>query len=117
MSERINPNNKQIADMSPKDIKQLEILRPRSAPLMGQRHKQSLEKEKRLEVASRPIQLKPAKKIEGAEVGEPFKPKGNQKKNKKNKSKASMIAMDVQDGRAGLEQEDMVGELDWSDEE
>lgn len=56
MDERANGTI--LTDVAPKDVKQLEVLRPHSTPSMGQRHKRSLEKEKRLEVASKPIQSK-----------------------------------------------------------
>ncbi|KAL3923092.1 MAG: hypothetical protein SGILL_001850 [Bacillariaceae sp.] len=124
MDERINPNNSLMNDVSPKDIKQLEILKPHSTPSMGQRHKQSLEKEKRLEVASRPIQKKIAKKNEESdseeEEVEKKETKGkrkNQKKNKKRK-KSSMTSEEVDRSRGDLmEQKDTVEELDWSDQD
>ncbi|KAG7357244.1 Noc2p family protein [Nitzschia inconspicua] len=123
MNQRINPNNKQIGDTCPKDIKQLEILRPLSAPSMGQRHKESLEKEKRLEMAARPIQQKTSngKKAdeETVETDSSFKGNGKQKKNKKKStdgtSTSNSASLDASTG--GVDQEDMVEELNWSDEE
>merc|ERR1712070_843765 len=71
MNERANGTI--LADVAPKDVKQLEVLKPHSAPSMGQRFKQSLEKEKRLEAASKPIQSKKSAKSDVDEALE----KGN----------------------------------------
>merc|ERR1711865_739184 len=60
MHERAN--SAILNDVSPNDVKQLEVLRPVSIPSMGQRYKQSLEKEKRLEAVNKPLQ-KPKVKI------------------------------------------------------
>jgi hypothetical protein len=128
MNERVNPNNKLIADASPKDIKQLEILKPLSAPSMGRRHKESLEKEKRLEVASRPIQKKAStvKKDketdddDGNDDGDAEEPKEKQrrKKNKKqiNSGASDGSAMRDNKKKNGLDEADMVEDLNWSDE-
>jgi hypothetical protein len=98
MNERVNPNNKLIVDTSPKDIKQLEILKPLSTPSVGLRHKASLEKEQRLEAASRrPEQKKlSANKLhtdtedDDDATGQP-KPKEGRKKNKRKKMKNGRI--------------------------
>jgi hypothetical protein len=124
MTERTNPNNKQISDTSPKDLKQLEILKPRSMPSMGQRHRLSLEKEKRLEVASRPIQKKSSEPMKDRETVESNGPeqsmqKGKRKKHKK-KSKNESIGHEStanETSKNGLDQEDMVEDLNWSDDE
>ena len=44
MHERANSTV--LNNVAPKDVKQLEVLRPHSIPSMGKRYNQSLEKEK-----------------------------------------------------------------------
>jgi nucleolar complex protein 2 len=121
MNERINPNNSLMNDVSPKDIRQLEVLKPHSTPSMGQRHTQSLEKERRLEVASRPIQKKTTgSKKEGSEDEnvEMKETKGKRKKQKKNKKKQASTELDDQAPQGAImDQKDTVEDLDWSDEE
>ncbi|CAJ1942232.1 unnamed protein product [Cylindrotheca closterium] len=105
-----------LNDVAPRDVKQLELLRPIRVPSMGARYKESLEKEKRLEAASRPLQ-KTAKKVKEADVEDPDEKKSNKRKRSKKKKKAEAPKMsDVP--KDALEQEDEVHEgIDWSDDE
>lgn len=119
MNERTNGTI--LTDVAPKDVKQLEVLRPHSAPSMGQRFKQSLEKENRLEVASKPIQSKSSisasstscKKEDSKEKGS----KTSKKKKKKNRRK-SEVDEALEQGNTSTDQADEVEEgINWSDEE
>lgn len=107
-----------LADVAPKDVKQLEVLRPHNAPSMGQRFKQSLEKEKRLEAASRPIQSK-AKNSGKQEDSEEKESKASKKKKKKNKKRAkSDVDEALEKGNTSIDQADEVEEgINWSDDE
>lgn len=108
-----------LADVAPKDVKQLEVLRPHNAPSMGQRFKQSLEKEKRLEAASRPIQSK--SKISNTQDDSEEKEfmASKKKKSKKNKKRAkSDVDEALEKGTTSVDQADEVEEgINWSDEE
>eukprot|EP00536_Pseudo-nitzschia_multiseries_P014802 jgi/Psemu1/215934/e_gw1.769.19.1 len=117
MNER--SNGTVLTDVAPKDVKQLEIFRPHSVPSMGQRYKQSLEKERRLEAASKPIQ---SRKNNKKEV------KNRNKKNEKLvESKSSNGVMEgiksqgygaLQEENTSLNQEDEVEEgINWSDDD
>jgi hypothetical protein len=105
-----------LNDVAPKDVKQLEVLKPLQTPSMGERHKQSLEKEKRQEVATRPVQKttthQQEEKMKDSEGG-PFS------KNKRKKKKVRAMASAGESARDGsLDQEDEVEEgINWSDEE
>ena len=97
-----------LTDVAPKDVKQLEVLKPINTPSMGERFKQAIEKEKRLEAASRPTQK--------AKQGEATEAKAT-KKSKKSKKKKNKGPAPVQNP-GGLEQEDEVEEgINWSDDE
>jgi hypothetical protein len=81
---------------------------------MGERFKQAIEKEKRLEVASRPIQKKKQETKEGGEEST------SPKKKKKRKRKERIIA--TKRSRLGdegdLEEKDTLEEgINWSDDE
>ena len=113
-----------LTDVAPKDVKQLEVLRPHSALSMGQRHKRSLEKEKRLEAATKPVQSKKRtnslsnskkEKFESNDVEMKGSKTGKQKKKRHEKSSVNKL----QDkGNASLDQADEVVEgINWSDEE
>jgi hypothetical protein len=52
-SQKAMDGRAKLNDVAPKDVKQLEILKPINTPSMAERYKQALEKEKRLEAASR----------------------------------------------------------------
>jgi len=111
VSERAKLN-----DVAPRDVKQLELLRPIHNPSMGARYKASLEKEKRLEVASRPIQ-KTAQQAKKPNAEDSEEKKSNKRKRSKKKKKSEAPKMsDVP--KDALEQEDEVHEgIDWSDDE
>lgn len=99
-------------DVAPKDVKQLEVLKPITTPSMGERYKQSIEKEKRLEAATRPVQK--ATKSQERETEDPEEKKGK-KKTKKKKKPVSASAMATDDA---LDQQDEVEEgINWSDED
>lgn len=122
MNERANGTI--LVDVAPKDVKQLEVMRPHSAPSMGQRFKQSLEKEKRLEAASKPIQSKSKNnanaknsKDEGSEE-KAAKTSKKKKKNKKQKREKSEVDEALEKGNTSVDQADEVEEgINWSDEE
>jgi hypothetical protein len=102
-----------LNDVAPKDVKQLEVLKPINTPSMGERYKQSIEKEKRLEAASRPIQKKAEEKRKASEDAEdaPAKKKKKAKKNTKSNSRGKL-------DEEALDQEDEVEEgINWSDDE
>ena len=74
-----------LNDIAPKDVKRLEVLKPINTPSMGERYKQSIEKEKRLEAASRPIQKKVDEKRKASDDAEETpETKKKRKKSKKN---------------------------------
>jgi hypothetical protein len=122
MTERSNGSI--LADVAPKDVKQLEVLRPSSAPSMGQRYKQSLEKEKRLEAASKPIQSKSSsvsnsskKENSGSNDNEKNVSKTGEKKKRKKRGK-SKVDEAIEQGKTSLDQADEVEEgINWSDDE
>lgn len=121
MNERANGSI--LADVAPNDVKQLEVLRPYSVPSMGQRYKQSLEKEKRLEAAIKPVQSKTSSSRSRSEKekseGNDNEKKGskNNEKKKKNRSK-SEVDRALEQGNTSLDQADDVEEgINWSDEE
>jgi hypothetical protein len=122
LNERVNPNNKVMADLSPKNVKQLEILKPLSTPSMGRRHMDSLEKEKRLEMASRPIQSKASTSNKDTDtkdddyVAEHGKTKDRRKKNKRRNKNMAKNESDMLDKKVGMDQKDLVEDLNWSDE-
>lgn len=100
-------------DIAPRDVKQLELLRPMNIPTVGERYKQSLEKEKRLEAASRPVQQTSTKKT--AE-----EPKGDSEKKSKKRKRASKkkAAPKIEVPENALDEEDDVQEgINWSDDE
>jgi hypothetical protein len=91
-------------------VRQLEILRPTNTPSMSERYKQAIEKEKRLEVASRPAQKQQAVKAEEA-----TKEQATKKKKPKKKKKVGPLG---QSNEKALDEEDEVEEgIDWSDDE
>lgn len=108
-----------LTDVAPKDVKQLEVLKPINTPSMSERFKKSIEKEKRLEVASRPIQKTNKQKQEANDdeaEDEPIVGRNKRKRNKKsNKTEKSAIA---KFDEGALKQEDEVEEgINWSDDE
>jgi hypothetical protein len=119
MNERANSTI--LNDVSPKDVKQLEVLRPHSTPSMGQRYKLSLEKEKRLEAASKPIQKKTSdgknhKNTRDETDNDEEKPKETKSKKKRKKNKRGETTVD--DVQGNIDQEDEVEEgINWSDDE
>lgn len=108
MQERAKLN-----DVAPRDVKQLELLRPIKTPSMGLRYKQALEKEKRLEAASRPLQKAPKTEAPKDETeGKTSKKRKRAKKAKKAPPNMADIPEDA------LDQEDEVqAGVDWSDDE
>ena len=125
MNDRANSTI--LMDVAPKDVKQLEVLRPHSTPSMGQRYKQSLEKEKRLEAANKPVQSKktsdPKSSKEEADASnnddETKETKASKKKRKKNNKRGrSEVDELLAQGKTSLEQADEVEEgINWSDDE
>jgi hypothetical protein len=122
MNERANSTI--LNDVSPKDVKQLEVLRPHSTPSMGQRYKLSLEKEKRLEAANKPIQKKTINgknqrntREETDNDDEKSKETKSKKKRKKNKRVETTFDGGVM-AQGNIDQEDEVEEgINWSDDE
>jgi len=115
-SNRAMVDRSQLNDITPKDVKRLEILRPVNTPSMGIRFKQLLEKEKRLEVASRPIQKQSDGKRKASETEENSSSSSTKKapKKKLKKSKSTGGTMDEN----ALDQDDQVEEgINWSDDE
>lgn len=111
-SKKAMQERSKLNDVAPKDVKQLEVLKPITTPSMGERYKQSIEKEKRLEAATRPVQK--ATKSQERETEDPEEKKGK-KKNKKKKKPVSASAMATDDA---LDQQDEVEEgINWSDED
>ena len=108
-----------LTDVAPKDVKQLEVLKPIGAPDMEMRFRQSIEKEKRLEVASRPIQkVKPVAKKE--ENDEEVRGKLPEKADKKRKGavKGKEVRKKVRVDESDLDQKDTLEEgINWSDDE
>lgn len=99
-----------LNDVAPKDVKQLEVLKPINTPSMAERYKQALEKEKRLEAASRPAQ-KQSRKDEKKDEGDHTKKQSKKKKKKEPAPRA-------QENAKSLEQQDQVEEgINWSDDE
>lgn len=79
---------------------------------MGERLKQLLEKEKRLEAASRPLQ----KTTQVEKASDDSEGKKKSKKKKRSAKKKAAPVVDVPEN--ALEEEDEVEEgIDWSDEE
>lgn len=117
-----------LHDVAPKDVKQLEVLKPLQTPSMGERYIQSLEKEKRLEVASRPVQKTSSSSSSAAASG-PNKEQqdddespsgGKSKKRKKMKSKRGKTSAPAVEGivDGDLDEEDEVQEgINWSDDD
>jgi hypothetical protein len=102
-----------LNDVSPKDVKQLEVLKPIKTPSMGERYKQALDKEKRLEAASRPVQKTSKSKEPKSETEEPA-PKNKRKRAQKKKIKSQSLK--VEEG--ALDQQDEVEEgINWSDDD
>jgi hypothetical protein len=102
-----------LHDVTPKDVKQLEILKPINTASMGARFKLSLEKENRLEAASRPVQKQSdgKRKASGGEDALSSKKKAPRKKNKITKSGGTF-------DEGALDQDDQVEEgINWSDSE
>jgi hypothetical protein len=117
-----------LQDVAPKDVKQLEVLRPVNVPPMGARFKELLAKEQRLEASSRPVQKHAAdttaattKTKKGDEEVDKDGPA--RKKRKKSKGKGAATATDskavsTKDDEGDLLEEDEIKEgIDWSDDE
>jgi hypothetical protein len=121
MNERGNPSNNSMVDLSPKDIKQLEVLRPHSIPSMRERHKASLEKEKHLVAANRPPQssAKQAKKeVSNQMKKEEIARDASRSKGKSKKRRETTERYDEKVSQDALDQDDEVEEfVDWSDDE
>lgn len=106
-----------LNDVAPRDVKQLELLKPFKTPNMGARYKQSLEKEKRLEVANRPLQ-KSSKQENAAGDTEESDAKTSKKKRKRNAKKNKSKQTDTEVPEDALDQDDEVEEgINWSDDE
>mmetsp|Transcript_12090 Transcript_12090/g.28666 ORF Transcript_12090/g.28666 Transcript_12090/m.28666 type:complete len:840 (+) Transcript_12090:83-2602(+) len=113
-----------LIDVAPKDVKQLEVLRPHSIPSMGLRHKRSLEKEKRLEVASKPIQSKSGtgslsgREKENVELNDSTT-RGSNTCELKNKKREKSKFDKLQEKRIPLldQADELVEGINWSDEE
>lgn len=120
MKERVNPQNKLMSDLSPKDIKQLEVLKPVSRSSMGERHKVSLEKERRLELASPAMKRKASNKEklvdEDASENDPSQ-RGKKKKQNTRGTAPTHECDEANTDVSTLDQEDMVEDLDWSNNE
>jgi hypothetical protein len=105
-----------LNDIAPKDVKQLEILKPINTPSMGERYKRALEKEKRLEAASRPVQKQTETKRK-ASSGEEEQPVAAKKNKRAKRIKGKNIPYGKLDENA-LNQKDEVEEgINWSDDE
>ena len=123
MNERANGSI--LIDIAPKDVKQLEILRPFSVPSMGQRYKQSVEKEKRLEAASKPVQSKISsdstvekQKLTQSKNNEKKESGMIEKKKKKKKRKKSEVNETMKEDICSLDNADEVEDgINWSDDE
>lgn len=112
-----------LNDVAPKDVKMLEVLKPHQELSMRERYKQSLEKEKRLEAASRPVEP-PKKKQANAKKGKEGMQKDDEQQSKPKKSKrggrksSHEKAENGAAAGAALDQDDNVEEgINWSDEE
>lgn len=120
--------NPVLQDLAPKDIKLLEVLRPPTVPRMGRRHTISLEKEKALDIANKPVQSKgvvPTKKGGGGGAAvsttNDADADPNTKKRKKNKRRKRQLATAnalLDKNRDALAQQDEVEDgINWSDDE
>ena len=113
-SKRAVEERSKLNDVAPKDVKQLEGLKPIKTPSMGERYKNSIEKEKRLEAASRPRQKTKEDNKEANVNAEEGKQNKRKKKNKKKAETSAPVAADD----SALDQEDEVEEgINWSDDE
>lgn len=111
-SKRAMQERAQLNDVSPKDVKLLEVLKPMKTPSMGERYKQELEKEKRLEAASRPIQKTTKRKDT-----EPA-PEEKKTKKQKRKEKKKIKSIHGKFDESALAQADEVKEgINWSDDD
>jgi hypothetical protein len=104
-----------LNDIAPKDVKQLEILKPINTPSMGERYKQALEKEKRLEAASRPIQKQTESKRKASSEGE--EQPAVSKKNKRAKRIKGGVPSGKLDENALNQQDEVKEGINWSDDE
>ena len=122
-SQKAIEERAKLTDVAPKDVKQLEVLRPVNTPSMGDRFQQAIEKEKRLEVASRPIQKtkQPSQKEDvDDDVDDEEEPKVLSKaaKKRKRKAKNNAIKRGKLDEFALEQQKDTLEEgIDWSDDD
>ena len=135
-SKRAMDERAKLQDVAPKDVKQLEVLRPVNTPSMGERYKAMIEKEKRLEAATRPVQKhteKSKKQLQkeandSSDEDEDVVTSSKTKKKKKSKA-ASMLAKKkaAEEAKAKLaatNEDEVMGEedevkegIDWSDDE
>lgn len=112
-----------LTDVAPKDVKQLEVLRPINTPSMGDRFQQAIDKEKRLEVASRPLQKtkKSSQKEDmndDEEGDEPEVLSKAAKKRKRRAAKNNAIKRGKLDEAAVEQQQDTLEEgINWSDDD
>lgn len=106
-----------LNDVAPKDVKQLEVLKPINTPSMSERFRQAIEKEKRLEVASRPIQKKKPEVVDNDDdEDDPKPPTKTAKKRKRKDEKTESKLRKPNEG--DLEQDDTIEEgINWSDED
>uniref|UniRef100_A0A7S2VGJ3 Nucleolar complex protein 2 homolog n=1 Tax=Entomoneis paludosa TaxID=265537 RepID=A0A7S2VGJ3_9STRA len=117
-------------DEAPRDVNQLECLRPMSTPTMKERHKLAMEKEAKRLVATGPSSAKPAgKKKQQQDEDESGNESGNEsdeqspqtkkaKKARKDKAKKISKKADGYDDPEVLDQQDDVQEgINWSDGE
>jgi len=120
--------NPVLQDLAPKDIKLLEVLRPPTVPRMGRRHKISLDKEKALDMANKPVQAKgvgthprPTTVADAKEEDADDDADPNNKKRKKNKRRKRQLATAnalLDQNRDALAQQDEVEDgINWSDDE
>lgn len=118
-SSRAITERAKLNDIAPKDVKQLEVLKPVNTPSMGERYKQALEKEQRLEAATRPIQKQTESKRKAADEDSDEEEAMPQKKKRANKKKKKQNSASVGKlNEDALDQEDEVEEgIHWSDDE
>ena len=116
-SKRAIEERAKLQDVAPKDVKQLEVLRPVNTPSMGERYKNLIEKEKRLEASTRPVQKHSESKQQAPE-NESSKAKKKKASAPKRKKETSTAENNLADNESSLLEEDEVKEgIDWSDDD
>ena len=95
----------------------MEVLRPVNTPSMGERYKKLIEKEKRLEASTRPVQ-KHSESKQDAPENESSKAKKKKTNAPKTKKAVSTSEINLGDNESSLLEEDEVKEgIDWSSDE